>query len=151
MHRSRRSVRNDEGSAALEFIVVGVILLVPLAYLIIVLGTIQDHTLGVEAAARHTARAIALAPDAAAATVAGERVLDAVVDEYDLDPETTEVTLSCLPASAVCPSSGATLIVRVDTRVRLPFVPPILGLDRAAEVSVQGESAQKLSRSWGAP
>ena len=46
---------DDDGSAALEFIAVGVILLVPLVYLIIALGAVQEQTLGVEAAARHTA------------------------------------------------------------------------------------------------
>lgn len=151
MRRSRRSAGNDDGSAALEFIAVGVILLVPLAYLVIALGAIQDQTLGVEAAARHTARAIALAPDAEEAAAVGDIVLAGVVDEYDLDPESTEVEVSCRPASETCPSAGVTLIVRVSTRVRLPLVPPVLGVDRATEVPVQAEAVQKLSRTWGAP
>ena len=64
MHRRNPWETDDVGSAALEFITVGVVLLVPLVYLIIALGTIQEQALGVDAAARHTARAIALAPDA---------------------------------------------------------------------------------------
>ncbi|WP_337004135.1 MULTISPECIES: TadE family protein [unclassified Microbacterium] len=144
-------MRSDDGSAALEFIVVGVILLVPLAYLVIALGAIQDQTLGAEAAARHTARATALAPDSKAAADAGDTVLAGVIDEYDLDPDTTEVELSCRPASEACPSAGVTLIVRVTARVRLPLVPPVLGVDRATEVPVQAEAVQKLSRTWGAP
>lgn len=149
MRRSRRSMRDEDGSAALEFITVGVILLVPLAYLVIALGAIQDQTLGVEAAARHTARAIALAPDAEAAAAAGDSVLAGVIDEYDLDPDTTEVALTCRPVAEACPSAGVTLVVRVTARVRLPLVPPVLGLDRSTEVPVQAEAVQKLSRTWG--
>lgn len=60
----RSALHDDAGSAALEFITIGVILLVPLVYLVVALGAIQEQTLGVEAAARHIARTIAQAPDA---------------------------------------------------------------------------------------
>ena len=52
MHRSNRSIDVDDdperGSAALEFIVVGLLLLVPLVYLIAAIGMIQQQSLGVE-------------------------------------------------------------------------------------------------------
>lgn len=149
MHPWRAWARNDEGSAALEFITVGVILLIPLVYLVIALGAIQEQTLGAEAAARHTARAIAMAPDAAAAAANGEAVLAGIIEEYGLDPEAVDVSLSCSPAGVGCPSAGATLIVTVAARVRLPLVPPIFGLDRAASVTVQAAAVQKVSRLWG--
>src|SRR6478736_4417484 len=47
----------ERGSAALEFIVVGLILLVPLVYLVLAPGLIQGQSLGVEAGARHIAQA----------------------------------------------------------------------------------------------
>jgi Flp pilus assembly protein TadG len=150
MHRSRAWGTNDDGSAALEFITVGVILLVPLVYLVIALGAIQEQTLGAEAAARHTARAIALAPDSAAASAHGEAVLAGIIDEYGLDPAEVDVSLACSPAGVACPSAGATLTVSVSARVRLPLVPPVFGLDRAASVHVQAQAAQKVSRLWGA-
>ena len=58
---------DDRGSAALEFILVGMLLLVPLVYLIVSLGLIQGQSLGAEAGARHIARALSTAesPDAA--------------------------------------------------------------------------------------
>ena len=149
MHRSRAWGTNDEGSAALEFITVGVILLVPLVYLVIALGAIQEQTLGAEAAARHTARAIATAPDAPAATAEGEAVLAGIIDEYGLDPEAVDVSLACTPAGVDCPSAGATLTVTVAARVHLPLVPPVFGLDRATSIAVQAEAVQKVSRLWG--
>lgn len=149
MHRSSRSMRSDEGSAALEFIVVGVILLVPLVYLVIALGAIQEAMLGTESAARHLARVIATAPNAESAAGAGDEVLAGIIDEYGLDAETVEVTLSCSPRIDVCPSAGITVVVTVVTEVRLPLVPPLLDLDRSTAVPVQAEAAQKLSPSWG--
>lgn len=158
MRRWSRWARNDpsdarasgeEGSAALEFIVVGIILLVPLAYLVIALGTVQQHTLGVEASARHTARVIGQAPDATAATSRSEAVLANVIEEYGLDAGSVEFAVACAPEGAGCPEPGATVIVSVSARVSLPFVPPILGLDRAATIPVEASAAQKVSRLWG--
>ncbi|GAT74845.1 TadE family protein [Microbacterium sp. HM58-2] len=149
MHRWSRWARNDEGSAALEFIAVGVILLVPLVYLVVALGVIQEQTLGVEAAARHTARVVALAPDAATADARSERVIAAIVDEYGLAADAVDVTLTCAPSVPECPSAGATLVVTVTTRVTLPLMPPLFGLDRAAAIPVEAAAAQKVSRLWG--
>ncbi|MFK0242055.1 TadE family protein [Microbacterium sp. NPDC090281] len=141
---------NEDGSAALEFIAVGVILLVPLVYLVIALGAIQEQTLGAEAAARHIARVISRAPDAVTAAERSDAVLAGIVDEYGLDADAVEMTLVCTPAVVECPSAGATIIVTVATRVQLPLVPEMLGLDRATAVPVQAEAVQKVSRLWGA-
>jgi Flp pilus assembly protein TadG len=144
-----RLLDDDTGSAALEFITVGVLLLVPLVYLVLSLGAIQEQTLGVEAAARHTARVIGQAPDAATAGARGDAVLANVISEYGLDADATDVQISCRPATAVCPTAGSTVIVTVRTRVSLPFMPPLFGLDRIAAIPVEAQSAQRTSRLWG--
>ena len=56
---------DDDGSAALEFVALGTLLLVPLVYLVIALAVIQTQTLGAESAARHIARTIASASSSA--------------------------------------------------------------------------------------
>ncbi|MFB7251739.1 TadE family protein [Microbacterium sp. NPDC056234] len=142
-------MRDDDGSAALEFIVVGVILLVPLVYLVLTLGAVQEQTLGAEAAARHTARAMGQAPDAVAAAARGDAILTGVIEEYGMDPASVQVSIACTPASASCPAPGATVVVTVSTRVSLPFVPQVFGLDRVAAIPVEAVAAQKMSRVWG--
>ncbi|MFD5216003.1 TadE family protein [Microbacterium sp. NPDC058345] len=153
MRRWNRSARIDpldeEGSAALEFIVAGVLLLVPLIYLVLTLGAVQEQTLGAEAAARHTARVIGQAESAEAASAGGDAVLASVMREYGMDPDTVGVGITCAPAAAACPSAGATVIVTVRTKVSLPFMPPIFGLDELAAIPVEAQSAQKVSRLWG--
>lgn len=147
--RVRLGVSGDDGNAALEFIGVGLILLVPLTYLIISLGMIQEQSLGAEAGARHVARALATAPDAAAAADRADAVLRSIVDEYGIDTERVRLQLACQPAGTSCPAAGATLVVTVSTQVTLPFVPPVLGLERIVSVPVEASAAQKVSRFWG--
>jgi hypothetical protein len=141
----------DRGSAALEFILVGVLLLVPIVYLILALGAIQEQTLGTESGARHIARVLAEAPDATVAREHADAVLRSIVGEYGLDRDRVELAVACLPAGGPCPRAGATLVVTVRTRVALPLVPPVLGLDGTASVPVEASSAQRVSRLWGTP
>lgn len=141
-------MRNEAGSSSLEFIAVGVLLLVPLLYLVIAIGAVQEQSLGVEAAARQAARALAAAPTTAQGAERGEQVLAGIIDEYGLDPDAIEVAVTCTPRSTACPTAGATVRVTVSTRVALPLVPSVLGLDEAVSVPVEAVSVQKVSR-WG--
>jgi len=140
---------DDEGAAVLEFLLAGLVLLVPIVYLIVALGLIQSHALGVEAAARHTARAVATATGDADADVRGQRVLAAVAAEYDIDTETIAVSLACTGTASRCPEAGTTTVVTVTASVALPLVPPVLGLDRLARVPVEARAVHKVSRFWG--
>lgn len=148
--RRPAEVLDDRGSASLEFIVGGMLLLVPVVYLIVSLGLIQEQTLGIEAAARHAARSIAHGENAITARNEAEQVIDAVVVEYGLDPSAVEVTISCIPTAPICPTAGSTVVVTVSSRVQLPLVPPVLGLDETASVPIEASAAQKVSRFWGA-
>jgi hypothetical protein len=146
----RASLADEEGSASLEFIVAGVLLLVPIMYLMLALGTIQGQSLGVEAAARHTARAISTATDPDDAAQRAERVLASVAGEYGIDPGALDIGWDCTDAAGECPSAGATFVVTVQTRAVLPFMPPVFGLDDIAAVPVEASAVQKVSRFWGA-
>jgi Flp pilus assembly protein TadG len=139
----------EHGSAALEFILVGLILLVPLVYLVVALGLIQAQSLGAEAGARQIARTVSLSTDAATARVGADRVLASVVGEYGIDPKTVDVALACVPSSSSCPRAGSTVIVTVRARIPLPLVPAVLGLDRLASIPIEASAAQKVSRFWG--
>lgn len=152
MLRSNPSTEPDDdgerGSAALEFIVVGLLLLAPLVYLVVALGLIQGQSLGAEAGARHIARALATAEGADAARGSAERILRSVVDEYDLVAEAVSISLECHPAGRACPEAGSTMVVTIRTTVALPLVPPVLGLDRLASIPIEASAAQKISRFW---
>lgn len=148
MRRWNRWGSDEEGSAALEFIVTGLLLLVPMVYLVVALGGIQEQTLGAEAAARHTARVIGQAPDAATAVARAETVLAGVIEGYGMDADRTTMSMRCEPRVSPCPSAGATVIVSISTRTSLPLVPDVLGLAEAAGIPIEASAAQKVSRLW---
>jgi Flp pilus assembly protein TadG len=137
--RTLRDPAADEtGSAALEFLTVGLLMLVPLVYLILALGQIQGQSLGVEAAARFGARAIA-AGDADV-----DAILTSVTRQYGIEAFDARVT--CASTSVSCREPGDTVQVTVTTRVPLPVVPPLLGLDRMTSIPVEATAVQKISR-----
>ena len=51
-----RRLRDETGSAAIEFVTAGLILLVPIVYLVVALAAIQAGAFAAEAAARQAAR-----------------------------------------------------------------------------------------------
>jgi Flp pilus assembly protein TadG len=140
---------DDAGSAALEFLLVGLVLLVPIVYLIVALGLIQERMLGAETAARYVARVLATTDGSGDARERVEHVLRDVADEYGLDRRTVELDMACLPHADPCPDAGSVVTVTVVAHVVLPLAPPILGLDRAAAIDVEGRSSQRVSRTWG--
>ena len=153
MHPSNRSIDlidDERGTAAPEFILVGLVLLVPILYLVVTLGIVQQHTLGAEAGARHIARTIATAHegDADARAIA---VREAIIDEYGLDADRVDVVVACVPVSVTCPEPGGMIAVTVRTAVALPLVPPVFGLDRHAVIPIEARAVQKISRLWGEP
>jgi Flp pilus assembly protein TadG len=149
-HLRRALAADDEGSAAIEFVFVGLLLLVPTVYLVVALGMVQHQSLGAEAGARHIARAISTAVDAADADARAQTVLATVVDEYGLDADAVDIEIDCRGAASSCPSAGTTVVVTVRTAVALPLAPPVLGLDRLARLPVEAVAVQKVSRFWGA-
>lgn len=146
-----RTAHDDEGNAPLEFIVAGLLLLVPIVYLIVALGQIQNQTLGAEAGARHVARAISLATDRADADTRAQAALAATARQYGIDPATADIRVTCTPTPGPCPDAGATVRVEISTRVTLPLAPPVLGLDEITSVPVSGAAVQKVGRLWSAP
>lgn len=132
---------DDRGSAALEFIAVGVLMLVPLAYLMIALGSVQAQTLGIESAARFAARTVAEGRDPA-------DTVRVVADQYGIDPSSLDVTVSCTPVPSPCPAAGSTVALTLRTEVPLPFVSAVFGLDRITSVPIEASAAHKVSRFW---
>lgn len=126
--------RDDTGSAVVEFVTLGVLLLIPLVYLVLTLGRIQAASFAVDGAARAAARAFTAAPDEATGRA---RALAAVRlglrdQGFDVDPATA-MRLVC--ASSPCLTPQARVDVRVTVDVVLPGVPS--AVDRLAGTHVR--------------
>ena len=143
---ARRAAASDDGSASLEFITVGVLLLVPLVYLVLVVSSLQAASLAVEGAARQASRVFVQAETEADARTAAERAIRVTLADYGLDAEDAQVAISCRPDPADCLARRGFVTVEIATVVPLPLAPPVLGLDVPLGVPVQAIATEQVSR-----
>jgi Flp pilus assembly protein TadG len=143
--------RHDGGSASLEFITAGLILLVPLVYLVVAVAALQAGSLAVEGAARQAARVFVQAASEGQADSVAERAVRFALADHGFTPEQSSVEVRCERPDA-CLTRGARVTVTVTVRlsVPLPLVPKALDLATAASVPVQAQATQTVSRFWGA-
>lgn len=140
----------DRGSASLEFLVAGLLMLVPLVYLILTLGTIQSAALATEGAARQAARVFVQAPSTVAGAEAAQRALDLALADHGLEAVESALRIACEPRPAQCHTRRGWVTVEVAVRVPLPLVPPVFDLRVPLAVPVEASATQQVSRFWGA-
>ena len=134
-----RARRPDDGSAVVEFVTLGVLLLVPLVYLVLTLGRLQAASFAVDGAAREASRAFTTAGDdvtGRARAVAAVRL--GLLDQgFDTDAATaTRISCSATP----CLTPRARVEVQVSVAVVLPGIPGFV--DRVAATHLTVRSAQ---------
>lgn len=144
-----RRTRADDGSASLEFITAGLLLLVPLVYLVLTLSAIQSASLATEGAARQAARVYVQAPSDAAGRVAAARALDLALDDHGVEGEPA-LSIRCAPRADVCHTRSGWVSVDVAVDVPLPLIPPVLDLRVPLSVPIEATATQQVSRFWGA-
>ncbi|MHB1173242.1 MAG: hypothetical protein ACYCZY_12295 [Lacisediminihabitans sp.] len=139
---------DEDGSASLEFITAGMILLLPLVYLVLTMAAIQAGALAVEGAARQAVRVFVQAGSVAEAESRAARAIEFGLADYGLDAADAEVSILCSPRPSDCLSRLGTVTVRVGVSVRLPLVPPALTLDLPLSVPLQATATERVSRFW---
>jgi hypothetical protein len=122
---SRRRIDDDRGSAVLEFIVVGVLVLIPIAYLVLSVMRVQAAVFASTQAVREAARAFVTADSA---TRAQQRAVSAArlafVDQGFALPAQA-LTVRCRPTACLTP--GGTIDVEANWAVPLPWLPATFG------------------------
>ena len=144
-------IRRDEtGTASLEFITAGLVLLVPLVYLVITMSALQGAAFAVEGASRQAARVFVESPTPAEAESGARRAVEFALADYGLDTDDVEMSITCTPHPDACLTRRGFVTVDVSTRVTLPLVPPVLDLDVPLSVALSSSATQQVSRFWGA-
>jgi hypothetical protein len=110
-----------------EFIWLGIILLLPLIWILLSVLAVQRGAFAVSGAARAAGRAYVLAPSDAVGEVRARAAVAQVLTDQGLDGSAFDVTVSCTPYPRACHSGTSVVTVRVDSSVRLPVLPLILG------------------------
>ncbi|MFT4028704.1 MAG: hypothetical protein QM675_02415 [Protaetiibacter sp.] len=153
MPRARRwtEAAGDDGSASLEFITVGVLLLVPLVYLVLVVSALQAAALGTEGAVRQASRVFVQAETETDARAAAERAIRVTLADYGLDAGAAEVAISCRPDPADCLARRGFVTIELSIVVPLPLAPPVLGLGVPLGVPVHAVATEQVSRFRAGP
>lgn len=117
----RAEAPSDAGNAIVEFLGVALVLLVPVVYLVLVLGRVQAASFAVDGAAREAARAVVTAPDAESAAQRAAAAVTLALSDQGFEDDPAEVLrVSCTDA---CLDPGTTVTVEVTLDVTLPGVP----------------------------
>lgn len=140
----------DRGSASLEFLTVGLLMLIPLVYLMLTLGAIQSATLATEGAARQAARVFVQAPTGEAGQQAAQRALALAFADQGVDGQGATLSIACTPRPEQCHTRRGWVTVSVTAAVPLPLVPPLFNLQVPFAIPVQASATQQVSRFWGA-
>jgi Flp pilus assembly protein TadG len=148
--RQSRPFRDERGSAALEFITAGFLLLIPLVYLVVAMAAIQGGALSVEGASRQAARVFVQTADAGTGQSQARTAVDFALGDFGLPPTASTVKITCRPNPAVCLTRRGFVTVTVTTSVPLPLVPTALPFTARPSVPLSATSTEQVSRFWGA-
>jgi hypothetical protein len=122
-----RRVRREDGSALVELTWLGVLLLVPMLWIVLSVFEVQRGAFGVSGAARAAGRAYALAPSDAVGQARAEAAARQALADQGLGQAPLQVQVTCTPYPANCHTGTSVITVRISSRVDLPLMPDVLG------------------------
>lgn len=119
-------VRSQRGSGLVEVVWIGILLLLPLLWIVLSVFEVQRGAFGTSAAARAAARAYALAPNDVVGTARARAAAEQALADQGVEVRPA-VRISCTPFPRNCHNGTSVITVRIDTEVELPLFPDILG------------------------
>jgi len=118
--------RDERGSALVELTWLGLLLLVPLLWIVLSVFEVQRGAFAVSGAARAAGRAYALAPSDAIGQAQAQAAARQVLVDHGVGERPLGLVVTCAPAGD-CHAPGAMITVAVHSRVDLPLLPDVLG------------------------
>jgi len=122
--------RDQRGSAVVELAWLGILLVLPVLWIVMSVFQVQRGAFGVSTAARAAARAYALAPDDATGLVRARQAARVALGDQGVRAVRPDVRVSCTPYPADCHQGTSVITVSVHSRVVLPMMPSALGGSR---------------------
>lgn len=121
-----RRRRDESGSALVEMVWLGILLLVPLVWIILSVFEVQRGAFAVTAAARAAGRAYALAPDDQTGLQRARAVARQTLDDQGAEGMPLDVEVTCTTAKGRCHDGTSVITVRITSGVELPMFPDAL-------------------------
>ena len=125
---------DDRGNAIIEFIVIGVLVIVPLLYVVTTVMTVQAAISASTVAAREAARAFTTADTPAAGQVHAQLAAEVAFADHGFALPAKALRLSCDGSGCLAP--GSSVHVGIDWRLPLPWVPAGLTTTLALPIAV---------------
>jgi Flp pilus assembly protein TadG len=122
---SRR--RDEVGSALVELTWLGILLLIPMLWIILSVFEVQRGAFAVSGAARAAGRAYALAPTDAEGRQRAEAAATQALADQGVHGMPLHVRITCTPYPHDCHSGTSVITVVVTSSVDLPLLPTFLG------------------------
>ncbi len=112
---------SDRGSASIEFIVVGVAIILPLIYIAITVLTLSAAQFASNQAARESARAFVTSTSTSSGNQRATLAANLAFEDHGLVESEPQISITCDHISCLTP--GGKVSVEITTWVPLPFVP----------------------------
>ena len=122
-----RRGRGEEGSAVVELTWLGILLLVPVLWIVLSVFEVQRGAFATSGAARAAGRAFVLAPDDAQGRARAEAAARQALADQGVAGQPLRLTVTCEPVPTDCHSPGSVVTVAVHSGVDLPLLPSPLG------------------------
>lgn len=111
----------DRGSAVVEFIALGLLLLVPVVYLVVTVARVQAGSFAVVAASEQVGQAVSSVDPGALDSGQLQEVAAVAARDHGFQAQDLTVAVSC--ADGACSAPGAVVTVHTRLTVGLPGVP----------------------------
>lgn len=121
------TTRGERGSALVELTWLGVLLMVPMLWIVLSVFEVQRGAFATSGAARAAGRAFALAETDAQGRAQAEAAARRALADQGVTGQPMRLTVTCAPVPGDCHRPGSVVTVRVQSRVALPFLPGVLG------------------------
>lgn len=140
---------SDQGSAIIEFLVIGVVLLVPLVYLVIAAGAVQSAVYASTQAVREAGRAFVTSATATEGRQRATTAAQLAFDDHGLTLPGDAMRVGCV--GGPCLSPGSTVVIEMDWRVPLPWLPDSLAGSAPSLVPIRAQHRVPVDDYRGVP
>ena len=142
-------MRDERGSAVVEFVVLGVLMLIPLVYLVMMLARVQAGSYAVSQAAREAGRAYVTADAEGAATARAQAAARIAFLDHVVRGRPAALTIACDGSPCLRPDGQVETTATV--RVPLPLVPSFVRDVIPLSVPVSASHLSTVDRFRGLP
>jgi hypothetical protein len=135
--------RREDGRAVVEFVFLGVLMLLPLVYLVLTAARIQAASFAASLASREAGRAFVTGSDDEDAAARARAAASLAFDDFAFE-RGTSLELACDGSPCLRPDGAVT--ARTSIAVQLPLIPDVIASRVPSSVTISSTHLQSVDR-----